>query len=162
MSLLLALTGGSGGYTLTASSGAYSLTGQSATITKATPAVGYTLTAQGGSYTVTGSSAGIVYTPADNFADTHDGYFTNTWLAQWKKKPELAEVVEYVQAHPQEALEEVQRIAPRQVAAIDVAQIDYSTKIAESLAKQILSAISRRQLELQRDEEDAEFLLLMD
>jgi len=101
-------------------------------------------------------------TPEAPFADTHDGYFTNTWLAQWKKKPELSEVIEYVQAHPQEAIEIAQGIAPSQTVAISVAQVDYSTKIAELLAKQILYAISRRQLELQRDEDDAEFLLLMD
>ena len=107
-------------------------------------------------------SATGTLTAESQLADTHDGYFTNTWLAQWKKKPELSEVVEYVEAHPKQALEVVQSVAPKQAQGITVAQIDYGTKIAESLAKQILYAISQRQVQIQQDEEDAEFLLLMD
>lgn len=147
---------------LTATAGAYSVAGQSATITKATPGA-YVITALHGTYVVNGQDATLTVEHSSGFADTHDGFWHKKWLKLWEsKKPELAEVIEYVEAHPQEALEAVQTVAPEKVSGITVAQIDYSTKIAELLAKQIIFAISKRQLQLQQDEEDAEFLLLMD
>ena len=54
MSLLLALTGSSGGYSLSAASGSYVSTGQVAIISR-----GLLLTAGAGAYTLTGQSASI-------------------------------------------------------------------------------------------------------
>lgn len=61
MSLLLALTGGSGptNYTLTASAGSYALTGGSATLTKTGGAVAYSLTASAGAYALSGGTAAL-------------------------------------------------------------------------------------------------------
>jgi hypothetical protein len=59
MSLLLALTGSGGGYTVTANTGTYAVTGSPANLLR-----GYVLTAASGSYALTGQSANIVYTPS--------------------------------------------------------------------------------------------------
>lgn len=100
--------------------------------------------------------------------DTHDGgeSIPEYWLKYWrkqhekrKKEPTLAEVIEAVIEHPQEALKAVPQVK-REFKSVDYDAVANNAKIAEFIARQLLI-----QFEIQRisdqDEEDAAIMLLL-
>lgn len=98
--------------------------------------------------------------------DTHDGggYIPEHLYKWWKKqhekkKPTLAEVIEAVQEHPQEALKAVPQVK-KQFKEVDYSSVANNAKQAEFIARQLLIQLEiRRQEEI--DEEEAIYMLLL-
>lgn len=107
---------------------------------------------------------GFAINESGALVDTHDGFWATEYrkMLEWaKKKPTLAEVVEYVEEEPQKALEVAREVAPQAVAGIDLTELRNNTQQAEIVAKQIMVAIELRKLEIERDEDDIESILLL-
>lgn len=98
--------------------------------------------------------------------DTHDGggYIPEHLYKWWKKqhekkKPTLAEVIEAVQEHPQEAIKAVPQVK-KQFKEVDYSSVANNAKQAEFIARQLLIQLEiRRQEEI--DEEEAIYMLLL-
>lgn len=98
--------------------------------------------------------------------DQHDGggYIPEHLYKWWKKqhekkKPTLAEVIEAVQEHPQEALKAVPQVK-KQFKEVDYSSVANNAKQAEFIARQLLIQLEiRRQEEI--DEEEAIYMLLL-
>ena len=145
------------GYTLTADAGSFTLTGQDATLTYGS-ASGYTLTAEAGAFTLTGSDATFAYSGGE----VTGGHYFDWWRKKWQeqfKAPTVAEVEEFVEESPAEALEVLREIAPQAARGVTPALLENSARLLESIAQQLHIAIKLRRIQL--DEEDDEEALLM-
>lgn len=96
--------------------------------------------------------------------DTHDGgaseYYYKWWKKQHeKKKPTLAEVIEVVQEHPQEAIKAVPQVKAK-FKEVDYSSIANNLKQAEFIAKQLMIQLEIRRLEDEAEEEEIMMLLL--
>jgi hypothetical protein len=114
MSLLLALTAASGnsqslavtldGVAVNASQVAGHSQSIAVTLDGVTVSVSQNVTAfvntQALSITLDGAVVAASQVLSVGFVDTHDGYWTKRWLAL-KKKPKIAEVIEFVKEQPQ-------------------------------------------------------------
>lgn len=97
--------------------------------------------------------------------DTHDAG-SEYWYKYWrklhekkKKEPTLAEVIEAVQEHPQEALKAVPQVK-KQFKEVDYSSVANNAKQAEFIARQLLIQLEIRRQE-EQDEEDAIMFLLL-
>lgn len=100
--------------------------------------------------------------------DTHDGgeSIPEYWLKYWrkqhekrKKEPTLAEVIEAVQEHPQEAIKAVPQVK-KQFKEVDYSSVANNAKQAEFIARQLLIQLEIRRQE-EQDEEEAIYMLLL-
>lgn len=98
--------------------------------------------------------------------DIHDtgGYIPEHLYKWWKKqhekkKPTLAEVIEAVQEHPQEAIKAVPQVK-KQFKEVDYSSVANNAKQAEFIARQLLIQLEIRRQE-EQDEEDAIMFLLL-
>lgn len=112
------------------------------------------------------SIVGFAVNESGALVDTHDGFWATEYRKMWewaKKKPTLAEVVEYVEEKPEEALEVVKAAAPEKVVGVNLNKLRNNTRIAELVAKQLMVAIELRRVEIEReaDEDDIESILLL-
>lgn len=98
--------------------------------------------------------------------DTHDGggYIPEHLYRWWKKqhekkKPTLAEVIEAVQEHPQEAIKAVPQVK-KQFKEVNYSSVANNAKQAEFIARQLLIQLEIRRQE-EQDEEEAIYMLLL-
>lgn len=98
--------------------------------------------------------------------DSHDGggYIPEHLYRWWKKqhekkKPTLAEVIEAVQEHPQEAIKAVPQVK-KQFKEVDYSSVANNAKQAEFIARQLLIQLEIRRQE-EQDEEEAIYMLLL-
>jgi len=135
--------------------GEYTLNGSDAALT-ATGAIAYSLAGDFGQYTIAGVAASLIG-PADQNADTHDGYFAKQWLKAAEQSKRKIEALEDQLEEIQEQIEEVKAAPepkrPVLVESIPVPPFEAKAKIIEALIEQA----ERIRAEI----DDEEVLLLM-
>jgi len=118
--------------------GDYTLSGGDASLT-ATGAVAYNLAGDAGQYAITGVSASLIG-PADQNADTHDGYFAKQWIKASEQSKRKIEALEDQLEEIQEQIEGV-KSAPEPkrtvlIESIPVPPFEAKAKIIEALIEQ--------------------------
>lgn len=118
--------------------GEYTLNGSDAALT-ASGAVAYNLAGDFGQYAITGVSASLIG-PADQNADTHDGYFAKQWLKAAEQSKRKIEALEDQLEEIQEQIEEV-KAAPEPkrhvlIESVQVPPFEAKAKIIEALIEQ--------------------------
>jgi len=135
--------------------GEYTLNGSDAALT-ASGAVAYNLAVDFGQYAITGVSASLIG-PADQNADTHDGYFAKQWrkaAEQSKRKIEaLEDQLEEIQEQIEEVKDAPEPKRPVLIESVPVPPFEAKAKIIEALIEQA----SRIRAEI----DDEEVLLLL-
>lgn len=121
----------------------------SGTVTPATGITGTGATSQA----QTGSGAGEI---SGGFTDTHDGYWTKQWLSK-RKKPKIAEVIEFVKEQPQEAIAEVAQEVKKVYPQIDYREVANNVRLQKFIAEQLLQALKNRQ----DDEDMMDFMMML-
>lgn len=118
--------------------GEYTLNGSDASLT-ATGAVAYSLAVDFGQYAITGVSASLIG-PADQNADTHDGYFAKQWrkaAEQSKRKIEaLEDQLEEIQEQIEEVKDAPEPKRPVLIESVPVPPFEAKAKIIEALIEQ--------------------------
>lgn len=95
----------------------------------------------------------------------YGAWWAKKYREMWERKekpPTLEEVVEYVQDEPEQAATVVREVAPSVLPnSVTVEQIQSNVVLQNLIAKQIIIAAQLRQVEIEREEDDIETILLM-